>query len=755
MMSDLIGIIEIKLESEAILGGDGIQQETVDIDIQSDEYGFPYFTGRTLKGVLRREAKWYVDHLQDPAYKDALNILFGQADKDNIHHANYESLRFGTAKLSDAFYEAVQQEAISDREVLQAMTLIRTMTSIDYERGIAKDGSLRQARVIHSGYTFFAPIFSKRPLNDTEKDLLETSIKLLRHIGMMRSRGKGAVTCQMHWTEASTKTVIPKERSKEKYITLTIDVQEPLKINDILRTSDSTYALNYIPGRVIRGALIQAYLQDRNIPSEQLDTANIFHDENIQFLNGYLCINGQRSVPFAQNLFETKSSAKADNDVKEVSNSLDKKDYDKIRHLSPVRVKKDMMIFAEEKVYGAKVAKTGSLHISLSGPHITDEKSKLYRYEAIAPNQQFQAIIKTQTEHDFIDWLREQDELILWFGGARNSGYGRTKVTVQTSERNPEHEMIDYDDLLDEFYILATSDWILYNDQGQLISALDETWLSEQLGTPVKRVDQIIQPTVTGGYIFPWRAFQPMIRSVSAGSIFRYKVKSGSLNKERLMKLMEEGVGLRRNEGFGRLLILPEWSYKEVEKAKPEETLNLETIKREHVDFSSEQREFMQFAKSIIAHDLEKLINQQVEEWFSSIDKKKASATQWGNLIETTSHIEQLMQQASNKLDVYKNEWLAFWKSYEDRRKSKSKTIFENIKVKDRKLGEHRLKDFILEQLPKKTWTSSYFQEEQQLIDQIEYSVKALKLLLRKVIRSRNEEQQTDQGGRAVANTNS
>jgi len=246
-------MIEIKLESEAILGGDGIQRETVDIDIQADERGFPYFSGRTLKGVLRREAKWYVDHLKDSEYEAALHSLFGQADQGTIHQANHESLRFGTAKLSDALYEAVQQENLADRDVLKSITMIRSMTRIDYSKGVAKDGSLRQARAIHGGYTFFAPVFARRQLNETEKDLLETSVKLLRHIGIMRSRGKGAVSCNIHWNKNDLKSRQEQTRShtKNKYIKLTIDVQEPLKINDVIRTSDSTYALNYIPGRVI------------------------------------------------------------------------------------------------------------------------------------------------------------------------------------------------------------------------------------------------------------------------------------------------------------------------------------------------------------------------------------------------------------------------------------------------------------------------------------------------------------------------
>ena len=59
-MKQQIAYIEIHLLSEAILGGEGEQKGMVDIDIQTDEDGLPFFAARTLKGVLRDRAAWFV-----------------------------------------------------------------------------------------------------------------------------------------------------------------------------------------------------------------------------------------------------------------------------------------------------------------------------------------------------------------------------------------------------------------------------------------------------------------------------------------------------------------------------------------------------------------------------------------------------------------------------------------------------------------------------------------------------------------------
>src|SRR5699024_3136396 len=168
-MNECIAHIEIELLAETLLGGEGEQQDTVDIDIQVDEHGLPYFSGRTLNGVLRKEAHWFVEHLPEEKkkhYENALHKLFGVPDRKNIHNANYEALRFSDAPLHRSIYEEIKEKQISPREAMNTITTVRSMTSIDAETGTAKYGTLRKARVIHRGYTFIAPVYAHSSLSD-------------------------------------------------------------------------------------------------------------------------------------------------------------------------------------------------------------------------------------------------------------------------------------------------------------------------------------------------------------------------------------------------------------------------------------------------------------------------------------------------------------------------------------------------------------------------------------------------------------
>src|SRR5699024_5417939 len=137
-MDQLLGTIEIKLLSETIFGGDVVQRETVDIDLQSDEYGWPFLSDRPVKDLLRRKPQCHVNQLpprHQEAYEKALGQLFGEADEGVEHRENYQALKFGIAKLSDEIYKLIERENLPSRNVFDAVTLVRSMTSIDNETG--------------------------------------------------------------------------------------------------------------------------------------------------------------------------------------------------------------------------------------------------------------------------------------------------------------------------------------------------------------------------------------------------------------------------------------------------------------------------------------------------------------------------------------------------------------------------------------------------------------------------------------------
>lgn len=739
----MIAMIEIKLKSETVFGGDGKQLGTVDIDIQADEFGLPYYSAKTLKGVLREQAEWYVNLLENskkPIYEKALLRLFGKPDqiKEAVHNGNYDALRFGDAKLSDAIYEAIKKENFHPREVLNNVTAIRSMTSIDSDTGTAQDKSLRQVRVMLPGYIFYAPVFLNDPLSTEEKNLLENSVKLLRHIGIMRHRGKGEVTCSIRWLNTETISIDNKSsKTNNPYITLTIHLDEPLKISQVLGTSDSSHALNHIPGYVIRGALVHSYLQQNNLSPEELDTEIIFNYKYIQFWNGYPLINKKRSIPFAQNLFETKDQSKTNARLRKIYNSFVDDDMKKISKKSPVKIHRHYMIFDNNVLKAKNVRHTSSMHISINGEKSQQNKVNIYRYESIAPRQTFKAVVFANIDHPFITWLKKQNKMTLWLGGSRNSGYGRCTVKIGTTHVHPEQLDVQWNHVK-QLYILATSDWIIHNEHGQLISYIDEKWLSEQLGIELKLTKQVINTQISGGYISHWRAYQPMIQSVQAGSIFLYEVKGeGKIEPSKIKKLMEKGVGNRTNEGFGRLTIFPKWSYSELHDVIDIDENIKDGIHRKHPDKTEEQIQLNQFLESLVIKQVREEINQQVHQWLQNITGKNSiSSAQWGKLLQTASKLDvspNLNLEQTNTL--CKRIWSTFWNDVDNRTKKKSKLGFDGVKINMGEKGKWALRDFVMSVIEKQ-WALQQSQKYQISVNHTYWSMIALKLFFQQIVRT-------------------
>lgn len=188
--------IYLNLLSETIFGSGNSVPGSVDLEIVCDEYGLPYMKAKTFKGNLREQME-NANTLLDNKYKTIMNKLLGEGDKGT---KSYKSLKFSDCRLKKDIREVleygVKNNTIETEELKELLTGIRYFTSID-EKGKTIDGSLRQMRVIKKGLEFEVDLLSEEKLTDRELGLLAISVRSLRHIGTMRTRGKGEVDCRL------------------------------------------------------------------------------------------------------------------------------------------------------------------------------------------------------------------------------------------------------------------------------------------------------------------------------------------------------------------------------------------------------------------------------------------------------------------------------------------------------------------------------------------------------------------------------
>lgn len=200
--------IKVKLCTEAIFGSGYSIPGSVDLEIVHDKTGLPYMKAKTFKGNLREQVKNAVKLLEHYGLElaDEEDSLFGKEDNGTQEWA---TLRFSDCCLGknirELFEYAIDKKEVSSIEVIDALTGVRSFTSIDKD-GASKEGSLRQYRVIKKGLEFYVDINCERELTKKELAVLSLGICLMRHIGSMRSRGKGEIEAKLLVLECGSYT---------------------------------------------------------------------------------------------------------------------------------------------------------------------------------------------------------------------------------------------------------------------------------------------------------------------------------------------------------------------------------------------------------------------------------------------------------------------------------------------------------------------------------------------------------------------
>lgn len=198
--------LKMTLLSDTTFGrGDGVAG-LVDVEVQYDDYGCPFLSGRTLKGLLVQEcadilAVIAAEEKEDGIWKQAAACLFGGPGSGEQAEGN---LMVGNAQLPEDLRKAIQQDIkakrLEPRDVLESLTAIRTQTAMD-ETGVPRKHTLRTSRVILRETIFEAELYlnacSHTEIDERARQLLAACVKGLRRVGTGRTRGRGKVKVEL------------------------------------------------------------------------------------------------------------------------------------------------------------------------------------------------------------------------------------------------------------------------------------------------------------------------------------------------------------------------------------------------------------------------------------------------------------------------------------------------------------------------------------------------------------------------------
>ena len=196
-------IVKVKTLSPIHLNS-GQADVNVDADVVHDKYGLPYFPGKRLKGLLYESAV-EVKEMAEAANmifinQKTIDELFGhtgdggasvQMIVEDLYIAEYETIKPDLEYLEEKYPAYIRKE-----DVLQEFTSIRYQTAIEKETGTAKDGSLRNIRVVDAGMEFVG----KWEILGAKQEHLEALALAMQNLsaaGGKRNRGFGEISCVM------------------------------------------------------------------------------------------------------------------------------------------------------------------------------------------------------------------------------------------------------------------------------------------------------------------------------------------------------------------------------------------------------------------------------------------------------------------------------------------------------------------------------------------------------------------------------
>ncbi|MBU1659927.1 MAG: hypothetical protein KKD28_00465 [Chloroflexi bacterium] len=348
-----------------------------------------------------------------------------------------------------------------------------------------------------------------------------------------------------------------------KAITFLIRLVDPLLATQP-QAGEPNSAVTYpfIPGSMIRGALIARYLKGKEIDAADESFQKLFLDSKVRYLNAYPAhpTNQARMLPKPLSWYVPK------NEASNSSFMINDFAVESIETDEPYKSPKsgDFCYQTEDGFVqlGSPAVRVTVHNASDNRDRKSEGESQVFRYDALAPGEEFVGVILSEDGESLGNTLKpllEKGDLLL--GGSQTAGYGRAAIIPESLNLDSYwqeygiEEWLDPDSDEDEEYpqsekplnvttLTCLSDAILPETGEQ-----PEKWLESLVGQKPEKSFRKVR--LVGGFNHKWGLPLPQCWALEMGSVFVFPVDM----KSKLEDLARDGIGERKAEGFGRLAV--------------------------------------------------------------------------------------------------------------------------------------------------------------------------------------------------------
>jgi CRISPR/Cas system CSM-associated protein Csm3 (group 7 of RAMP superfamily) len=529
----------VTLESPALTGQSGTIGKDIDIVTKRDNNNLPYFPASHIKGIYRDKVNYMLDALEG----FSIEKFFGGEGE------NQTKLLFSNLDLC-----AVDGKPMEEKEnALNAGYIIgnRHGIRVDKRTRTTAEGSLFNYEYINPQIEFKGHIEiddKGEPISREEIRYLMACLLHIDKIGGQKSRGLGKVSVRIDDKAIERLEDIVDEyfnrlSKKEKEISLTgknKSYKYTLKFEEdiILKSREvgnTTETLDYIHGGSIRGAIIEKISQ--LLSQEELN----------KVIGGLNVSQGIVENSFISPASIFRSKYEVDGKYKFI-NKVIKNDKDvKGSKGNSVKLERHSSRFV-----GAKLKKKNDVGVAIDKASRTSQDGMLFDKEILRTSGMvFEGLI---TLDEAVKNFLDKTELRI--GKKKNKGFGRgiiklEEISVKRSSLENRISKLNEKCVLDKKIITldCLSDVILpFNEiesigeeLGELLNITGD-FLGERSFVNVVKI---------GGYSLLNNIRKSDELVIEKGSVFTYEYKQDSI--EDLKKLEENGIGLRKKEGFGKI----------------------------------------------------------------------------------------------------------------------------------------------------------------------------------------------------------
>ena len=498
-------------------------------------------------------------------------------------------------------------------DVVNYYATVRAQTAIDRHTGSAEENSLRLTRTLKSGWIFRAPVYFTDTPNRELQNALALGAVALRHMGIARTRGLGKIQCRLFEENNGHKKNLTPDLTQPNLPSIagadTIRSSKSITFKAVSKTGPPSHVLRYrltlkdpivipvadgdpntvvtrkdIPGSHLWGAAAWHYLKDASRGPKDKAFCHVFLDSGLRFLTAYPEVHDpdeydepdQRTIPIPHSVREFKEEETLVDFTETLTADHKKKPKRRINRryariltgkLETATVKTEFNYHHARASNDRRIGRALAANIPNGGA--------LFKYEAMQPDQSFQgAVLGTEDDLKNLQvWLKDMKTIKL--GRSRSAQYGNADFEWVDAAPQNLSGRIEWEGFIDtsnpantppllpdnRLIITVLSPVLAVNEKGhpdtsfplhELANILDlKTHDALTLTASYARTEMI------GGYHTHLRLPRQQYPAIAVGSVFEFALKQplSEKGKKGLMKLEQNGIGIRKGEGYGRIAV--------------------------------------------------------------------------------------------------------------------------------------------------------------------------------------------------------